>query len=456
VFSKFKYERIPLSLIKLDDRNPRIVTPEKLKTQEDIIDYLFEYENLSEFLKKIASEGHNQGAERPYVVKLGKEYVVIEGNTRIATYKLLTGLLSPPDEYANSVPSVSTAMKEELLAVDCSVAPSRDALLSIMANAHFGLGDKSKWGYLGSRKAVYDEWKSGKSIAQLSSAFGRKQGQIRDLILEYQLYLEALKLNWTPAEKKELLNPAVEFNPPVRFLQTTGHKSAIGIEFDRVNLKVKFLDKSAKEKFKHLVSKLVVIPSKGLGATSSYKDVFSDYVNNTVSAGSGGGSAGAGDPKGGSSNGGAGGGSGQSSGTSSGKSTKAGPKLAKGALFGYPVTNGNALHQQLMKEAKNINSENFPASGTALLRSIIETILKSIIHDQGANQSNNLLSLETALDICLGNKVHLGKDDKKILKEFKKSHLDYVNLGAHGTIIPNHLRLMAAQDCIDQFVMRNI
>lgn len=74
-----------------------------------------------------------------------------------------------------------------------------------MASAHFGLGDKSKWGYLGSRKSVYDEWIGGKSVAQLASAFDKKPGQIRDLILQYQLYLAALNLDWTEAEKNELL-----------------------------------------------------------------------------------------------------------------------------------------------------------------------------------------------------------------------------------------------------------
>ena len=84
MFSKFKYERIPLSLIKLDERNPRIVTQEKLKTEEAILKYFFEHEDLAGFMKKLSSEGHNRGAERPYVVKDGKTYIVIEGNTRVA------------------------------------------------------------------------------------------------------------------------------------------------------------------------------------------------------------------------------------------------------------------------------------------------------------------------------------------------------------------------------------
>jgi hypothetical protein len=97
------------------------------------------------------------------VVKTGTHYTVIEGNTRIAAYKVLTGLINVPSEFGASAPHVSQSAKTSLLTIDCSIAPSRDAFLSIMASAHFGLGDKSKWGYLGSRKAVYDEWKTGKS-----------------------------------------------------------------------------------------------------------------------------------------------------------------------------------------------------------------------------------------------------------------------------------------------------
>jgi hypothetical protein len=464
LFEKFKYERIALSLIKLDERNPRIVTLKELKTQEEIIEYLFEHEELAAFLKKIAAEGRNQGAERPYLVKDGKEYVVVEGNTRIAAYKLLTGQLTAPAQYASAVPHVPGPVKDELLSVDCTIAPSRDALLPIMASAHFGLGDKTKWGYLGSRKAVYDEWKSGRSISQLAAAFDRKKGQINDLILEYQLYLEALQFDWTPSERQILTDPKVEFNPPVRFLQGTGHKSAIGLDLDRVNHVVVFDDDESRLKYKHLIKKLVIYTEKGFGATSLYKDVFSDYVAPTEgkdgsesteeskSGGCDGQSSGSKHQDDAAPSGTNGDGAGANKGSGSSK----GKNLSAGALFNYPVTTNNLLLTQLLKECKEINGNKLPAAATALLRSTLEAILKTIIEDQGANPKKNLLSLETALDICLGQGVNIGNDDRKILKEFKKSHLDYVNLGVHATVVPNGLRLMAARDCVAQFVMRNI
>ena len=95
--------------------------------------------------------------------------------------------------------------------------------MPIMASAHFGQGDKSKWGYLGSRKAVFDEWNNGKgkSRTKLAKLFGVTPGDVRDFILEYQLYLKALSFPWTHTEKDILLKPNLAFNPPVRFLQAS-------------------------------------------------------------------------------------------------------------------------------------------------------------------------------------------------------------------------------------------
>ena len=467
-FSNFKYPTIALENIDLDSRNPRIVTPTRLTSQDDMLQYLFEHEDLGNFIKKIAREGKNDGAERPYVVKEGKGYTVIEGNTRIAAYQVLAGLLKPPAKFSNSIPPISESSKALLLNVDCSLAPNRDALLPIMATAHFGQGDKSKWGYLGSRKKVFDEWKGGKNVADLADAFERNEGQIREHILEYLLYLEALKLNWTVAEKDKLQSPGVKFNPPVRFLQTSGHKERLGVKYDGTNLEIQFADREAKNKFKHMLKKLVIDPVPGLGATASWDQVFSDYVTAATSGASDqnpGGTAGGANPASGqpggaatsSGSGAASHGSGGGSGTqASGSAGSSGTKLKAGTLFSYPVSMNNGLIKQLIQEAKELNCKKFPASGTFLLRSIVEAILKQIIDDNKANSNGARLSLENCISICKGSTVKLDSSDKKILGEFDKSHVNYLNLGAHGNVIPNYDRLCGARDCIDQFVKKHV
>lgn len=450
MYASFKYDSIPLKDIVLDDKNPRIVTQVKLSSQPEILQYLYEHEDLDGFIKKIVAEGKNPGAERPYVVKDKQTYTVIEGNTRIAAYKILTGLLKPPAEYG-AAPHISPKTKAALLSIDCSIAPNRDALLPIMASAHFGLGDKSKWGYLGSRKAVFDEWTAGKTVAKLAKVFDRTQGQVKELILEYLLYRKALGFTWTAHEKDVLLNPSVEFNPPVRFLQTSGHKNKVGLSYDTTNLKVVFADAEAEKKFQHLLKKLVITPQKGLGATATFDEVFADY---TTKATTGAGSTGAGSSGGkgsGTSSGGAAGSA--STGGSSGGGTGA-PK--PGTLFAYPVTVTNAVITQLMKEAKSLNGKNYPAATTFLLRNIVESLLKHIIDAQKANPASKVLDLEGAVNLCLNNTVNLPVTDKKVLSEFKKAYVAYLNLGAHGNVVPNPQMVFAARDCIDQFVKKNI
>lgn len=436
MFDKFTYESIALEAIALDVRNPRLVTLKPLTSEPQIVDYMFAHENLAALLEKIALEGKNVGAERPYVVRNGKGYMVIEGNRRIATYKLLTGLLQPSKKYQAKVPAVGDELKKRLQNVECSIAPSRDDLLSIMASAHFGLGDKAKWGYLGSRKAVYDEYKAGRSVASLAAAFDKRKGQIRDYILEYSLYLKALEYDWSSEEREALEDPSVEFNPPIRFLQAQGHKDKVGVEFDRDRLEVKVSGALADQKLKHLVKRLVVAPEKGLGATASYDAVFDNFKPHTKKNEDGSSKE-------------------EDKGDDDTKK-KSSPNLKSGALFNYPVTVHNQLIKQLAKEARNLNCQVYPSAGTFLLRNILEALLKHIIDEAKANTEQKLISLEVALKLAITPAVKLPQMDRNILSEFRKSHLDYINLGAHGTIIPNHLRLFSARDCVDQFVKRHI
>lgn len=123
MYAKFKYEPLPLGDISLDEKNPRIVSQTPVTSQDAIIAYLFEHEDLLSFVRRVAQGGKNKGAERPYVVKKGTKYVVVEGNTRIAAYKVLAGLLNAPAQYQGQIPIVSDDLKSSLLVVDCTIAP---------------------------------------------------------------------------------------------------------------------------------------------------------------------------------------------------------------------------------------------------------------------------------------------------------------------------------------------
>ncbi len=213
----------------------------------------------------------------------------------------------------------------------------------------------------------------------------------------------------------------------------------MGITLDPAKMKVVFHGPESKKKFRHLIRKLVVSPEKGLGATASYDDVFKDYGGRSKSGSKGAAKSGS-----------------QAAGTASSSKKGKTAGLKKGALFAYNVTLKNGLIKQTMWEAGNLDTRRFPASGTFLLRNIVEAVLREIIDKQRANPSGNALDLEGAINLCLSNRVQLHSNDKKILKEFLKHHVGYLNLGAHGILIPNPDRLAAARDTIDQFIKRHV
>jgi hypothetical protein len=233
----------------------------------------------------------------------------------------------------------------------------------------------------------------------------------------------------------------------------------LGVDYDNVNLVAKLNGKEAEKKFKHLLNKLVINPVRGLGATASYDAVFADYASPASSSPGGGTKTGKGSGATGGSSAGSSGGSsgGTGGGTGSGKGTGGSTTAKSGSLFSYPVKKiNNALVTQLMREARDINSKKFPAAATFLLRNIVETILKHIIDDQGANKTGGKLDLEGSLNLCISNHVTLPHADKAILNEFKKHHIGYLNLGAHGNVIPNDTRVVSARDAIDQFVKKHV
>ena len=89
------------------------------------------------------------------------------------------------------------------------------------------------------------------------------------------------------------------------------------------------------------------------------------------------------------------------------------------------------------------------------MRAILEVILKLIVEEKSLNSQNKLLDIEGALNLVIDS-GKLSPDDLKIVKEFRISHMAYINLSTHATVTPNYSRLMMVRDCVDAFVKRNI
>lgn len=457
MFKDFQYRSVPLSHIKLDSQNPRVISEKPLASERELLEYLYDNEDLAKFVQKISRETKNPAAERPYVVKEGDHYTVVEGNSRIAAYKVLTGQLDPPKDHDEPLPKMDADDIEQLLTVDVAIAPNRERLMPILAELHFGRGDKSGWTFLSSRKTIAAEFAKHKKVDKVARIFKCSPSEILGFLLEWSLYQEALKLPWTPAEREALLKPRLEFNPPIRFFQTSGHTEKVGIVFDRANSKIEFKDEEARRKFRHLILKLVINRSKGLTATSKYDEVFADYVPVPSSGGSSGQSGSSSGTPGGSSSGdpsgGASGGQGGPSAGSGGGSPGSNP-LKPGRLFDLKPSGADALLDQLLKEARSLDCKRHPGAGTALFRTILEAITKRIVDNHSLDPRGKVNSLEDALTCIIGASAPLTGTEKKLLGDFRRHHLDYLNLTLHANRRPDFSRLESAVGSVIEFVRK--
>ncbi|WP_425417348.1 hypothetical protein [Oricola indica] len=462
----FKLEDIDTATISLDLENNRIVG-DPPKNEQEIVDYLYKHEDLRRMLADVSANGVNPAAELPYLVPAGSGYLVIEGNTRVTTYRLLSGSLQPPAHLAGIVPKVSDEIKQGCKRVRCAIAQNREQLKPLQAEAHFGRGAKSPWSYLGSRQAVYRDWKSGLIIDRLADIYRSKPAEIRSFLIQYDLYLKVLALDWSAGELEKLKEPNLQFNPPVRFFDTSANRQRVGVEFDTIECRVNLVGEEADGKLKHLIRKQLLEKGNSITATSTYDEIFADYTppKKPDSGQSDGGSQGGGQSDGGSQ----GSGSASSDGSSEKESGEGDGTQPSGAaetsgahsrrkpyaLFDYRPVKTSQAWAQMLKEARALNCKNYPVAGAGLLRSIIEYVLKGIIDDKNLNPKGKDHTLVSALDLVLSAQV-LSAKHKRILVAFRRdSYPEHLNLLLHGNRKAHHTKILQIRDAIDEFIKDN-
>ncbi len=127
-----EFETRLVSELRLDSLNPRL--PETLHgaSQEDILDYLLRFGNLEELAQSLVDNGYFRA--EPLVVDSAS--VVLEGNRRLATLKLLLGQTAT--EVFHEIPRLSDQQREQLSIVPVVVVATREDADRFIAFRHIG------------------------------------------------------------------------------------------------------------------------------------------------------------------------------------------------------------------------------------------------------------------------------------------------------------------------------
>jgi hypothetical protein len=143
---------IPLKNLTFDPQNPRLPPDVNSKNDEHIIEYMLRDASLLELMKSIAESGYSR-SEPLLIVPTNKgNYIVVEGNRRLAALKILSNP-NLATVRQKSVEEIVITKKYSPSDIPCITHDKRDEILDYLGYRHI-TGVKS-WGAL--EKARYVE-----------------------------------------------------------------------------------------------------------------------------------------------------------------------------------------------------------------------------------------------------------------------------------------------------------
>ena len=132
-------KEIEVEQLILDELNPRFIVPPN-PSQQSIVDYLIDYEEVVKLAMSITENGGLFAGERVIVYEEGGKYIVLEGNRRVCACKILLN----PRLLANRTPAtigtiestVTESLKEAIKKISVDIMPNRISAQSSLAAKH--------------------------------------------------------------------------------------------------------------------------------------------------------------------------------------------------------------------------------------------------------------------------------------------------------------------------------
>jgi hypothetical protein len=185
---------IPVEQLDFDPDNPRL--PERLAHADasEVLDYFLLECNLTELMMSIAEQGYFHGEPLLVVPGLEGRYVVVEGNRRLASLKILTGLMVP-----RSMTKAVGRVVEEALSkpteVPCLIFEERSSVLRYLGYRHItGIKEwdaLAKARYLSQLRERYPANQHDVAHRALAKEIGSKANAVARTLTAYNLLMMA-------------------------------------------------------------------------------------------------------------------------------------------------------------------------------------------------------------------------------------------------------------------------
>ena len=283
---KFITDEIQLDELYLDEKNPRFIVPPN-PSQQSIVDYLIENEEVEQLANDIAKSGGLNAGERVIVTEENGRWIVLEGNRRICACKILMNPSLLANRRLASVDKISLLvndeLKQSLSIVNVDVMRNRLEAQSSLAAKH--IDGIKRWSTISKHKYFALEFDAGKSIKEISMITGVSEAKIKTGLKEYRIIDYVLKLPfWTKEECEEYLNlQKIKTTRLTRLFSAKPVKKdgkrlreIIDLDYDDIYCIKSSLAKDVFDKILHIVAQAAFIPdyaSDFSGTRSTYENI---------------------------------------------------------------------------------------------------------------------------------------------------------------------------------------
>jgi hypothetical protein len=183
---------LPVADLLLDPENPRLAEDGKALTDDQLVTKLYTEEALDELATSFANNGYFW--EEPLVVvpheSIQGKFVVVEGNRRLATLKLLLSPTLRSDVSVTDFPDISAERRQELMSVPTVDYSSRSDVIPYLGFRH--ITGAKKWEPYAKARYISHLIRDGKSIVEIERAIG-DSGQTTKKLYQAFVVFEQIK-----------------------------------------------------------------------------------------------------------------------------------------------------------------------------------------------------------------------------------------------------------------------
>lgn len=184
----FRVHRVPISRLRLDRSNPRLVGQSADATDSKIIAHLYLSADLDELLQSISANGYMDIEPLVVLSEDGKdELVVLEGNRRLAALRLLSDRqlaenIKDEQSVSISVPKIDESLEHTLHDVSAYCVNKREHARSFIGFKH--INGAQKWNSYAKARFAANWYKEigGENLKSIAEMIGDRHATVKRMV----------------------------------------------------------------------------------------------------------------------------------------------------------------------------------------------------------------------------------------------------------------------------------